>query len=128
MKHPHSAAAASPGARSAVLTKAVLRAADLLGLTQRDLGAILGLSDATVSRLRAGTSALDPAGKDGELALLFLRVFRSLDTLLGGREEAVRAWMRAENHHLGGVPLSRIHTIEGMVHVAEYLDGMRGQL
>src|SRR4051812_46193032 len=111
-----------------VLTKAVLRAADLLGLTQKDLAGILGLSGATVSRLGAGDRTLEPDTKEGELALLFLRVFRSLDALLGGREEGMRAWLHAENTHIGGVPAARVHSVEGLVEVAQYLDAMRGKL
>ena len=114
--------------RAAVLTKAVLRASQVVGLSQHELGAILGVSGATVSRLKSGAGKLDPARKDGELALLFLRIFRSLDTLVGGKETSVRAWMHADNDHLAGKPVERLRTIEGLVHVAEYLDGMRGKL
>ncbi|GAC1353294.1 MAG: MbcA/ParS/Xre antitoxin family protein [Polyangiales bacterium] len=111
-----------------MLTKAVLRAADMIGLLQSELASILGVSDATVSRFKSGGSKLDPTHKDGEIALLFLRVFRSLDTLLGGNKESLRAWMRADNAHLVGKPVDRVRTIEGLVHVAEYLDAMRGKL
>ncbi|HYX65452.1 MAG TPA: antitoxin Xre-like helix-turn-helix domain-containing protein, partial [Burkholderiales bacterium] len=76
---------ASPAARpqpspapDAVLTKAVLRAADLLGLSSRALARILGVSEASVSRLVSGSRAIDPASKEGELALLLVRVYRSL--------------------------------------------------
>ena len=112
---------------AAVLTKAVLRAADLLGLRQRDLAAILGSSDASVSRLSSGRT-LDPKSKEGELALLFLRAFRSLDAMMGGDAEAARVWLNAENHHLAGVPAERMRTAEGLVHVVQYLDAMRGRL
>jgi len=40
----------------------------------------------------------------------------------------VRAWFHAANAHLGGVPATRVQTVTGLVHVAEYLDGMRGKL
>jgi hypothetical protein len=64
--------------------------------------------------------------KEGELGLLFLRVFRSLDALVGGNLEQARAWLRAENDHLRGVPLQRMHKVEGLVDVADYLDALRG--
>ncbi len=117
-------AAPEPGS---VLTKAVLRAAALLGLRQRELAAVLGSSDASVSRLSSGRT-LDPHSKEGELALLFLRAFRSLDAIVGGDAEAARAWLNAENHHLAGVPAERIRTAEGLVSVVQYLDAMRGRL
>jgi uncharacterized protein (DUF2384 family) len=111
---------------NAVVTKAVRRVADALGVSQRELSRILGVSEATVSRFASG-KLLDVDRKEGELALLFVRVFRSLDALVGSEAKA-RAWFHADNHHLGGVPAERVRTVEGLVHVAEYLDAMRGQL
>jgi hypothetical protein len=117
---------ARPG-EAAVLTKALVRAAQHLGLTQRELGEVVGLSASSVSRLFGGKFALDPATKEGELALLFLRIFRSLDALVGGSAEAARSWLRSENHHLAGIPLERIKSIQGLVDVVAYLDAMRGK-
>lgn len=116
----------SPAA-AAVLTKAVLRAAERLGLRNRDLAAILGASEASISRL-SGSRRIEPESKEGELALLFLRLFRSLDALVGGDEGAARSWLHAANHHLGGVPAQLIHRAEGLVDVVQYLDAMRGKL
>lgn len=116
----------SPSA-PAVLTRAVLRAAERLGLRNRELALILGASEASISRLRGGR-LIDPAGKEGELALLFLRLYRSLDTLVGGSPEAARAWLAAPNDHLGGIPAERIRRVEGLVDVVQYLDAMRGKL
>ena len=111
-----------------VLRKAVIRAATRLGLSQKDLGEIVGLSAASVSRLGAGRLTLEPDSKNGELALLFLRVYRGLDAVVGGDEEKARAWFLAKNAHVGGVPSDRARTIEGLVDVAQYLDAVRGKL
>lgn len=111
----------------AVLARSLIRAAAGLGLSQRDLAAIIGVSPATMSRI-AGGRGLDPQSKQGELALLLIRVFRSLDALLGGKEGDVRAWFGASNVHLGAAPAARVRTVEGLIHVAEYLDAMRGKL
>ena len=70
---------------------------------------------------------LDPGSKEGELSLLFLRAFRSLDSLLGGSEEAARAWLHADNRHLGGVPAVEMEKVAGLVRVVEYLDAMRAK-
>jgi hypothetical protein len=110
-----------------VLTKALLAAARRLGLRNRDLAAVLGASEASISRL-AGGRTIEPASKEGELALLFLRLFRSLDALVGGDGEQGRAWLHADNTHLGGVPAERIRKVEGLVDVVQYLDSMRGRL
>lgn len=109
-----------------VLTDAVVRAARILGLAQRDLASILGTSEASVSRLSRGR-LVAPDSKEGELAILLVRVFRSLDALVGGDEDRARAWLHSENAHLGGVPADRIRSITGLVDVAGYLDALRGK-
>ncbi len=114
-----------PETQAAVLSKAVVRAANLLGLTQSELAQVLGLSEATVSRLCRGERRLTPDRKEFELALLLVRLFRSLDTILGGDEEAMRRWMRAPNRGLDGVPAERIKSIRGLVDVLTYLDARR---
>lgn len=110
-----------------VLAKAVLNAAGRLELRQRQLAAVLGAHEASVSRLQRGRG-IAPASKEGELALLFLRVYRSLDTLVGGDDARARAWLSAHNDHLGGVPADRLTSVQGLVDVVQYLDAMRGRL
>ena len=110
-----------------VLARAVLNAAERLGMRNRQLALVIGSSEASVSRLQTGRG-LDPESKEGELALLFLRVFRSLDALVGGDESQARAWLHAHNDHLRGVPAARMTSVEGLVDVVQYLDAMRGRL
>lgn len=110
-----------------VLTKAVVAAARGLGLRNRDLALVIGASEASVSRLASGR-LIEPSSKEGELALLLLRLFRSLDALVGGEEAKARAWLHADNTHVGGVPAQRIRRVEGLVDVVQYLDSMRGRL
>jgi hypothetical protein len=110
-----------------VLAKATLAAAARLGLRNRQLATIIGTSEASISRLGNGRG-LDPDGKEGELALLFLRLYRALDALVGGDDAKARAWLHAENDHVGGIPAERLSTVEGLVDVVQYLDAMRGRL
>ena len=110
-----------------VVAKAALAAALRLGLRNKHLADVIGTSEASVSRLQTGRG-LTPDSKEGELALLFLRLFRSLDTLVGGDDARARAWIHAHNDHLAGVPAERIRTVEGLVDVVQYLDAMRGRL
>jgi hypothetical protein len=112
--------------KAAVLTKAVLRAGDLLQLTQRDLSRVIGVSESSVSRMPE--RRIDPRSKEGELSRLFLRVFRSLSLLVGGDLEKCRAWLRAPNRHLGAVPADLLPSVTGLIHVLEYLDALRGKL
>jgi hypothetical protein len=111
----------------AVVTRAAQRAAHALGLNQRELGEVLGVSEAKVSRL-GSESWLVSGRKEFELAIQFLRLFRSLDALVGGDEQKARAWMHADNHYLGGVPAELVKSIPGLMGVVEYLDAMRGQI
>lgn len=111
-----------------VLTKALLRASHHLGLRQKSLAAVLGVSPASLSRLYQQGRQIRPETKEGELAILFVRLYRGLDALLGGDEEAERRWLDAPNEHLGGIPAKMIRTVEGLVRVVEYLDAMRGKL
>jgi hypothetical protein len=117
---------AAPDAAT-VLTRATLAAATRLGVRNARLAEVIGTSEASVSRLSSGRR-IDPASKEGELALLFLRLFRSLDALVGGDDAQARAWLHAANTHLNGVPAERIRRVEGLVDVIQYLDGMRGRL
>jgi transcriptional regulator with XRE-family HTH domain len=110
-----------------VLARAVLAAAARLGLRQRQLAAVIGTSEASVSRLQHGRP-IQPGTKAGELALLFVRLYRGLDALVGGDDAQAKAWLHAGNEHLGGVPAERIQTVEGLVDVVQYLDALRGRL
>jgi hypothetical protein len=123
MRH---AVATTPNAEQ-VLSRAVLAAADRLGLRGRQLAAVIGTSEASVSRLQRNRG-LDPRSKEGELALLFLRMYRSLDALVGGDDAKAREWMSSDNTHVRGIPAERITTVEGLVDVVQYLDAMRGKL
>lgn len=110
------------------LSKAVVNAAELLQLKQMSLARILGLSASSASRLHAGTYLLSPErGKEWELALLFVRVFRSLDAVLG-HGEAAKKWLRGNNLALNGRPAELMETTEGLIRVLHYLDAHRGRI
>jgi transcriptional regulator with XRE-family HTH domain len=122
---PLPAAAADP---AEVLSKAAVRAARELELRQADLARILGLSTATASRLQAGAWRLPSGSKAWELAAAFVRVYRSLAAITGGKSEAMRAWLHSENDALGAVPAERLLTAEGLFYVLNYLDAARSRL
>ena len=108
-----------------VLAKATARATDVLGLSGAALARIIGVSEPTVSRIRKGEYPLDPNSKVGELSLLLVRVYRSLDALVGTDDQKRKDWMRGMNKALGGVPLQLIERPDGLVATLNYLDGMR---
>jgi len=101
---------------SVVLAKAATKASELLGLSGAALARTIGVSEPTVSRLVHGDKQLNPASKEGELALLLVRVYRSLDALVADASDL---------ETLGGQPRQLIQKAEGLVSVLNYLDGMR---
>ncbi|MEN3296962.1 MAG: hypothetical protein V7642_6215 [Burkholderiales bacterium] len=113
---------------AATLTKAVVRAAGILQIRQASVARILGVSPATVSRLYAGNYLLSPErGKEWEFALLFVRLFRSIDAILGHGDSAQK-WLAGDNTALNGRPGDLIESTEGLVRVLHYLDAHRGRI
>jgi transcriptional regulator with XRE-family HTH domain len=111
-----------------VLTDAVVRASALLDITQSSLAQILGLSPSTISRMANGSYMLDEDKKEWELGALFVRLFRSLDAVIGSNDAAAQAWLGGSNLGLTGRPLDLIRTTEGLVRVVQYLDAARGRI
>ena len=129
MKSSLAAAALLPVTDPAlVLAKAAGRATGLLGLSGAALARVIGMSEPTVSRVLRGERPIDPASKEGELAALLVRVYRSLDALVGNDAAQRIAWMTSFNRDLGGVPRELIQTAQGLVATLSYLDGMRAPL
>ncbi len=110
---------------SSILSKAVARAADRLAISHALLAKILGVSPPTVTRLYSGDYKLDARRKEWEFALLFVRVFRSLDSIVGD-ENTARRWLNSDNHALSARPIDLVRHIEGLVRVVQYLDASRG--
>jgi len=112
-----------------VLTKATIRAADKLGVPQKVLASVIGVSEAVVSRMRSGSFALErDNGKAFELAALFIRLYRSLDAIVGGDEAVAKAWLRNENTALQSRPIDLIQKVRGLLDVIHYLDSRRAPI
>jgi len=111
-----------------LLTSAVARIAEFWGLTNPRLGAILGVSESTASRLRSGKAELDPASKSFEAAQFLLRLFRSLDALLGSDDMSARAWLSTINLDLEARPLDLVESFKGLMTVCDYVDAHRGRI
>jgi hypothetical protein len=113
----------------AVLTKATIRAADKLEVSQKVLASIIGVSESVVSRMRSGSFALERAsGKPFELAALFIRLYRSLDAIVGGDEAVARAWLKNENTVLQSRPVDLVQKVQGLIDVIQYLDARRAPI
>jgi len=118
-----STATASDTNEAQVLAKAVINACKVLGISQAELGRMIGRDRSTLIR-----SGVDPASHSGQLSLMLVRCYRSLYALMGGNAEQMRHWMHTPNHHTGGIPAEQCRVIEGLVHVCDYLDAIRAKV
>jgi hypothetical protein len=107
-----------------LLLQAVSRAADELNLSRTALARVLGKDRTTLTRVKG----IDPASKTGELALLLIRVYRSLSVLVGNDRQMLRHWFHTANRHTGGVPAELVQRTEGLVAIVQYLDAMRAPI
>ena len=111
-----------------ILTSAVTRIAQAWSLSNAKLASILGLSPATASRLRNGQAQLDPASKAFEAGQFLLRLFRSLDALMGSDDDAARRWLVTTNLDLAAKPIELVDTFRGLIAVCDYVDGYRARV
>jgi hypothetical protein len=108
-----------------VLTKATLKAASQLALTNKALATVIGVSEATVSRMRSGDYVLQRGQKSFDLAVLFVRLYRSLDAIVGGDDAVAASWLKNRNTALDAEPAALIQTVPGLMNVIQYLDARR---
>ena len=59
------------------------------------------------------------------VGVLFVRLFRSLDAIVGGNETVARSWLKNPNLALDARPIEKISTIAGLTDVIAYLDARR---
>lgn len=111
-----------------ILARATVRAADRLNVKAVTLADILGLSEPTISRMRKGTYKLKRENKEFELAALFIRMYRSLDAIVGGDDTVAQQWIKNPNTALGAAPINLIKSIQGLLDVIHYLDSRRAPI
>jgi uncharacterized protein (DUF2384 family) len=109
---------------SAVVLKATIRAAARLKINSRIFARIIGVSESSISRMRKGDFPLEK-GKSFELALMFVRLYRSLDAVVGGDDAVSAAWLTNKNTALNASPIDLIQTVSGLANVIQYLDSRR---
>ena len=115
-------------AEAQVVAKAAIRAAAVLDIPNTVLAKVLGLSEASVSRMRAGKFSLEQSPKAFELSVLFVRLFRGLDAIVGGDAAAARSWLKTENTALRGKPLTLIQSVTGLTQTVQYVDAHRARV
>lgn len=111
-----------------VLTKAICNLSRFYAFTGKDLSDILGISESSATRLHQGKKTISAHTKEGELALMLLRIYRSLNAILGNNHEKAKAWLNSDNSYFSKKPMDEMKTISGLISVVHYLDAMRGKL
>lgn len=115
--------------RSRVLSTAVVEAARRLGLGSTDLTAIIGTSQPSASRLLNGKYFISEGSKTWELSAHFIRLYRSVSSLVGGNDELARSWLKSGNQAFDNRhPLDVVKRVDGLLHVCEYLDAHRARV
>lgn len=106
-----------------VLGKALFNAASALGISKTDAAQIVGRERTGISR-----DGIDPKSKSGELALMFVRVYRGLYAVVGGDRDNMKHWVSTENDAFGQAPRDMMNTCEGLARVVMYIDAIRGKV
>lgn len=110
-----------------VLAAALDNLRAILHLSINEISEIIGLHRNTL-RNALSNKNIQTKSKEGECALLLIRVYRSLFALNGGNVDAIIHWLRTNNRHIQGVPLETMKTILGLSKVVNYLDAIRGKI
>ncbi len=114
--------------KEAVLSKAFLRAAQQLNLSQQEMAKVIGKSRTWINRLANGDVQLSPNNKEGELALLLIRLARALFALNDGDEAWTQHFMRSHNKMTRGIPADQVQSVTGLVRVLQFVDAIRGKV
>lgn len=106
-----------------VLTKATLRAAQLLGLEDIELARALGIDAKTLGDLRSGAAMLQHESAIGKRCLSLIRVHQALNNLVGGNPAQIQLWLRSRNSGIGAEPIQDFSTEAGLARVVTLLEG-----
>ena len=104
------------------------QAVSLLGMKKTESASILGLNPSTINRHNNSNNGLVVDSKEFELALQFIRVYRSLFAIAGGDHKFMQHWFNTTNKYLKSSPKSLVSSVVGLVEVNQYLDAMRGKV
>lgn len=129
MQHHIPRTSSHPDECDAVLTKALIRLATIYNINGKELSQIIGISQTSTTRLFKGEKLISPKTKEGELALILIRLYRSLSALVGDNPAKAKAWLNSPNHYFPQkLPIEYIKNIEGLIEVVNYLDAIRGKI
>ena len=106
-----------------VLAEAVLKTANLLGLSNTQLAAVMGLDIMSMNQIEF-SAVFEPASAHGETGLLLIRLYQSLSTLTGDDSEWIDYFMNAFNTATDGVPIQQIQNRKGLEKVLTVVEAL----
>ena len=109
-----------------VLAEAVLKTANLLGLSNTQLAAVMGLDIMSMNQIEF-SAVLEPTSAHGEAGLLLIRLYQNLSSLTGGDSEWIDYFMNAFNTATDGVPTQQIQTREGLEKVLMVVEALNNR-
>lgn len=112
--HPGGSACPDNGA-GRILADAARAAGTALGLDTHELARALQVGDP------AAAGCLDPESAPAMRARDVIRVYLSLQALVGDNPPVIRHWMRGYNRGTRGVPAEQIQSAEGLAAILGYL-------
>ena len=105
--------------KASVLTKALLNASKEMGISITHLEEIIGKNKNEIVH----TDTI-PQSNPEKLALMLIRCYNSLYTLVGSNKNHIQHWMHTYNSGTHGVPAKQILKVDGLFQVADYLETM----
>lgn len=105
-----------------VLAKAVLTAAQKIGLTHDQLAMILDIN-LSITNIDCCRFSLPQK----EVALKLIRITVAVDTLSGGNISAIQHFMKYPNKITKGIPLDQIQNISELETVLQFVEGLQAK-
>jgi len=110
---------------AALVGKAASRAAALLKIPPAELARILDVPEREAAELESAWREHQPTDEAFENALVFIRLYRSLLSIVGADRAAI-TWLNGPNLHFNARPRDLLTDNEGLCRVVGYLDAHRG--
>lgn len=104
-----------------ILAKALLRASAELGLTREQLASAIGTDSDGIAQI-SDQMHLDSQSPSGQLAVLVIRLARSMRAQCNGDENWIHNFMRTPNSMIGAVPCEAVTTEDGLRRVVYWLE------
>jgi len=109
--------------RDIVLSKAVLKAGENLGLSCLEITKIIGCN---VDILES--YGVNPGSTEGQKALILIRIYEGLFALVGDDTSQINHWMHSKIKSLNGIPADLVSEPHGLERIIGYIDTIKSKI